>query len=104
MRTAFYLLAAAAFVCSITLLLVRYRQAQAEQGAWDAGLDAEGRQRDGGDDGGPPGEDPAEAALKGVRATCGLVHGSLNRRLVTLRMTPPCPVLQTGGGLRGAGV
>jgi hypothetical protein len=69
MRTAFYLLAAAAFVCSITLLVVRYRQAQAEQAAWDAGLDAERGQRDSGDDGGPLGEDPAEVAFRGVSAT-----------------------------------
>lgn len=93
MRTAFYLVAAAAFVCSITLLLVRYRQAQAEEAAWDTGLDAERRQRDGGDDGGTPGEDPAEAAFKGVRATA-----VSSTHALTLRATPALRCASGGGG------
>jgi hypothetical protein len=63
MRTGFYLLAAAAFICSVALLLVRYRQLQ-QEAAWDAGLAAE-RSR-GGSDGGSPVEDAADVALKGV--------------------------------------
>ena len=99
-RTGFYLLAAAAFVSSLSLLVLRYRTLEAEEREWSVGQPLEGReetarseQADAERDANSAAEIAAADGLKGVR-TSGFFPMTYQRNTdsATLARFSPVPV------------